>query len=427
MPSSASGVGGADVPAGSPAPPAGAPASSQGQRGGGPAGRVKPPQTGEAGKSSDSALPVWKPYPAGVTAPTIPLITGLAIVTAISGGDGDYESIKRVLDVNKTDMRLAYSADVPPSKSNPLLALLPQDSGASNGERQSISGVRIVDIADLQTAHGYDHAFSNQTEHIPGTTAITASTEVLNALRAGQEVEFHLLSTDPLLPLAQLLGEQSSGPRVSIFAGKPMFTCSLHRVEPGDVSVPVLANDQRVELPAVHAMCPIGDKEAHFYYLDQPSQPLTLAFQLGPIDTRLQVIQITVPATKKVPTDAAPAMERALEEKKPVEVYSLYFDFNQATIKLESEPVLKQIADILAKHDDWALDIGGHTDSVGGDAFNLDLSRRRAAAVKEALVSRYHIPADRLATNGCGASMPIETNATMEGRARNRRVELRRQ
>ena len=55
------------------------------------------------------------------------------------------------------------------------------------------------------------------------------------------------------------------------------------------------------------------------------------------------------------------------------------------------------------------------------------LSQRRAAAVKNALVSRYRIAPDRLATNGYGAASPVESNATLEGRAGNRRVELRRQ
>jgi outer membrane protein OmpA-like peptidoglycan-associated protein len=68
--------------------------------------------------------------------------------------------------------------------------------------------------------------------------------------------------------------------------------------------------------------------------------------------------------------------------------------------------------------------VGGHTDNVGGDAFNLDLSKKRSAAVKDALVSQYKIAPERLIAAGYGASSPVETNATMEGRARNRRVEL---
>ncbi len=86
--------------------------------------------------------------------------------------------------------------------------------------------------------------------------------------------------------------------------------------------------------------------------------------------------------------------------------------------------MLKEIADALAKNPAWSLNVEGHTDNIGGDAYNLDLSKRRAASVKEALVTRYRAAGDRLATDGFGAARPKESNSTLEGRARNRRVEL---
>jgi outer membrane protein OmpA-like peptidoglycan-associated protein len=76
---------------------------------------------------------------------------------------------------------------------------------------------------------------------------------------------------------------------------------------------------------------------------------------------------------------------------------------------------------------DWKLTVEGNTDNIGGDAYNLDLSKRRAAEVKRTLVTEYHIAPDRLSTDGFGASHPIDTNDTLEGRARNRRVELSRE
>jgi outer membrane protein OmpA-like peptidoglycan-associated protein len=78
----------------------------------------------------------------------------------------------------------------------------------------------------------------------------------------------------------------------------------------------------------------------------------------------------------------------------------------------------------MKKHPDWRLGIEGHTDNIASDRFNLDLSRRRAAAVKDALVTRHGIDAARLTTGGAGESRPLDTNDTLEGRARNRRVEL---
>jgi outer membrane protein OmpA-like peptidoglycan-associated protein len=86
--------------------------------------------------------------------------------------------------------------------------------------------------------------------------------------------------------------------------------------------------------------------------------------------------------------------------------------------------VLAEIARVVQQNPSWSLAVEGHTDNIGGDASNIDLSKRRAAAVKQALVARYRIDGQRLQTNGYGASRPKDTNDTIEGRARNRRVEL---
>jgi outer membrane protein OmpA-like peptidoglycan-associated protein len=120
-------------------------------------------------------------------------------------------------------------------------------------------------------------------------------------------------------------------------------------------------------------------------------------------------------------------MERRLAEEKRVDVYGIYFDFNSDRIRGESEPILEEIADVLGRNPDWTLSIHGHTDNVGGDAYNLELSRRRSEAVRKALVQRFGISAERLTTAGYGASAPKDDNDTPGGRARNRRVELVRQ
>ena len=106
------------------------------------------------------------------------------------------------------------------------------------------------------------------------------------------------------------------------------------------------------------------------------------------------------------------------------EVYGIYFDFASDKIKPESEPVLREIADALNHNPTWKLRVEGHTDNIGGDDYNLNLSQRRAEAVKLALVTRYHIGAERLTPKGFGATRPKEPNDTLAGRARNRRVEL---
>ena len=84
------------------------------------------------------------------------------------------------------------------------------------------------------------------------------------------------------------------------------------------------------------------------------------------------------------------------------------------------------VAEILTRHRDWSVVIEGHTDSIGGDAPNRALSERRAAAVRDRLVARHRIDGARLRSAGLGPSKPREPNLTIEGRARNRRVELAR-
>lgn len=121
---------------------------------------------------------------------------------------------------------------------------------------------------------------------------------------------------------------------------------------------------------------------------------------------------------------ATPKIAPALAKDKRVAVYGIYFDFAKATLKPESTPVLDEIASALQTNPDWNLIIEGHTDNVGGADYNLDLSNRRAQAVRDALVTRYHIDGARLSTVGYGFTRPKASNDTPEGRALNRRVEL---
>jgi outer membrane protein OmpA-like peptidoglycan-associated protein len=159
-----------------------------------------------------------------------------------------------------------------------------------------------------------------------------------------------------------------------------------------------------------------------FYFLDDPGNPLALKWTTGSPTGTLQVVQITYVAAQ-----AAAPIEDALKQSGRVEIHGIYFDFGSATIKPESEPVLKDIAETLAKNPAWKLSVEGHTDNVGGDAANLDLSKRRADAVRQALTSTYRVDGSRLSATGFGAGKPKESNETAEGRARNRRVELVRQ
>lgn len=127
---------------------------------------------------------------------------------------------------------------------------------------------------------------------------------------------------------------------------------------------------------------------------------------------------------------AAPVQPRAPEAAAPaptvtrrIVLRGVHFAFDRATIKPEAEAVLAQAAMILKKNSEVRIRVAGYTDSTGGDAYNQALSERRASAVKGWLVS-HGIPARRLEAVGYGKAMPVADNATEEGRAQNRRVEL---
>lgn len=131
----------------------------------------------------------------------------------------------------------------------------------------------------------------------------------------------------------------------------------------------------------------------------------------GALDDRMAVV-------------SASEMQKSIDETGRVTLYGILFDFNKSDIKPESRPALEEIAKYLRANPERRLHVVGHTDGVGGFDFNIKLSESRARAVVAELVRGYGIAADRLRGNGVGLLAPIATNATEEGRAKNRRVEL---
>lgn len=104
--------------------------------------------------------------------------------------------------------------------------------------------------------------------------------------------------------------------------------------------------------------------------------------------------------------------------------YGILFDVNSDKLKPESYATLKVISDILKEDPSLKLQVVGHTDSDGDDASNLDLSKRRAASVKNELVSKFGADGARLETDGKGESEPVTDNNSSVNKAKNRRVEF---
>ncbi|MEZ4648019.1 MAG: OmpA family protein [Candidatus Eisenbacteria bacterium] len=101
----------------------------------------------------------------------------------------------------------------------------------------------------------------------------------------------------------------------------------------------------------------------------------------------------------------------------------ILFDFGKATLKRDVEFALVRVATILNQFSEMSIGIEGHTDNIGSESYNQDLSERRAQAVYEFLVSQG-VDASRMTHRGFGFSRPVADNATEEGRQRNRRVDL---
>ena len=139
---------------------------------------------------------------------------------------------------------------------------------------------------------------------------------------------------------------------------------------------------------------------------------------------RIRVWKAAASAPKAPPASAPSAVTEQLKSTGRAVSHEIHFATDSAEILPDSAPVLGEIADLLEANPQWQLTIEGHTDNVGGADHNLDLSRRRADAVKRWLVDRRGIDELRLTTAGRGLTKPIADNGTEDGRAQNRRVEL---
>jgi outer membrane protein OmpA-like peptidoglycan-associated protein len=115
-----------------------------------------------------------------------------------------------------------------------------------------------------------------------------------------------------------------------------------------------------------------------------------------------------------------------MEAVKPeviVVLKNLFFKWNSAVIEPESEPALNELHQFLSENPEIRINIIGHTDNTGTDAYNLTLSVERAQSVVDWLVEKG-ISTDRLDSEGRGEAEPVDSNDTEEGRANNRRVEF---
>ena len=230
----------------------------------------------------------------------------------------------------------------------------------------------------------------------------------------------------PSLGITRALVEKGTAPYgFRLWAGREVVSGTLRRSASSPVKFPVLLNGKRVELDGVVAtgQMALGNAKRPFetVILDHPRYPISLRIAYGPRDGGFPFKPEFVREVVRIDFPTQPSI--ALDDNCRIELRGLYFDFNQATLQPQSGRTLKEMGDALRRAQRRVV-IEGHTDNIGSDRYNDDLSARRAATVKSALVRDYGVDERWLSTVGHGERRPIESNDTLSGRARNRRVEL---
>ncbi len=374
----------------------------------------------------------------------IAICPGFTIVTAINDAGGDYESIKTVEAIDAEEVRLKYSSE----------AMVFDWLNPGPGELKKTVTHRTVRVADLASAHLYLQHFGEQLPAlVPETTAIGLSHETFRKLTTAGSAEFGIF-----IPFNVDKPGIDRETHPNVYDNQMVTTVVRAKTSP---KLKVTLNDAQVELPTIRFEGDFFGDKSEFVVLDDPSNPLMLRFRIGieanaplspdeveqrkllgmpttvnPDKEVLRVVKIVSPC--ETPSDASvtgdkvdaavgassAALEAAIAKDGRANVEAIFFTVNSAALRSESDIALAAIADVLRRHPDWRLSIEGHTDAQGEDRYNLDLSKRRTASTKDALVRRFAIAAGRLTTTGYGESRPIADNATLEGRAQNRRVEL---
>lgn len=262
---------------------------------------------------------------------------------------------------------------------------------------------RDIRTEDIRNSSTYVLGFSDKMPRVlPGTTSLGISTASLEELRANGRTRLSLIYDENGSKLdgeLQLVGQFEK--------------------------IPLLIEDQIVPTPAVRARGTFGaaprTASGEFYFLDNKHNPMMLQSQVQfswekqPRHER--VTKVTAGASMQT------AMQQSLQTMRRYDIHGILFDFNSAKLRPETESLVADIATTLKNNPTWTLQINGHTDSIGNADFNLKLSADRAASVRADLV-RKGIDGTRLQTSGLGETKPKADNATLEGRALNRRVEL---
>lgn len=320
----------------------------------------------------------------------VPLREGLTLVTASQQDRGDFEIIKTVTKVDAKAITVTVLSEEPTVCGGEVFG--------RDGTRPSTSRRAVLrkDLKSARTIQVWFPSCALELQFNPGITALGVSARVLHELRTSGQTILNAISE----------GDHVMTPGV------------LTRIEPQPIPFRVILNNEPVEVATIHARWHSTKRDLDCWILDDLDNPLLLrTISMGKVG--LDVVKLSFPTDER-----AARVERDLSQQGRTVVYGIYFDFASDRVKEESEPMLKEIADVMTKNPTWRLAVEGHTDNLGGGEANLRLSQRRATAVRAVLGERYKIEPTRLEPAGFGETRPKAPNETLEGRALNRRVEL---
>ena len=265
---------------------------------------------------------------------------------------------------------------------------------------------RRVLMADSRSARIYLIGFDRRVPlMVQGTTSLGISNDILKELRATGQARVALMHDIKLNTINGVL--------------------TMVRA---NIKMPVLVENQVVNMAAVHVkgVFQQGNRSGtgDFYFLDDKNRPVLIQYNIKfsweNKPRTVRTIRVSAGESQQA------AMEQTHKTIGKLDLYGIHFAFDKATIRKETKGLISDIAKTLKVNPRWTLEIRGHTDSIGGAEYNAKLSKQRSNSVKARLVQRYGIKASRLSTSGAGATETKATNETLQGRAINRRVELKR-